>query len=90
MKNCFRKAGFRKNNIGNDESFWTTNAELSLSMPAQFSNTIKRVQSQIQVNVEHYINLDNDIIIKDEVVKSISTEILIASQETIERKKNRN
>lgn len=83
VKNCFRKAGFRINDMSSDDSCWTAEDELPHSALAQFSNVINRVQSQIQVDVEDYISLDNDIVINDEDVEHISTEMLIASQESL-------
>ncbi|TMW47721.1 hypothetical protein DOY81_007210, partial [Sarcophaga bullata] len=83
LKNCLRKAGFRKNYSRIDNGYWTAEAELLLSALAQFSYIVNRVQSQIQVDVEDYINLDNDIVINDEDVESTSTE-MFSSEETVE------
>ena len=50
---------------------------------AGFFDIINGIQSQIQVDVKDYINLDNDVVVSYEDMESISTEMLIISTETL-------
>ena len=83
IQNCFRKSGFGERDNSNDDNCWTAEDDLPLTALAQFSNLINRIQNQMQIDVEDYTNLDSDIIINDEYLENISTEMIIASQENL-------
>ena len=81
VKNCFRKANFRKKIA---KIMITVGLQkMSFHHQSFVSSPISLNEIRARFNVEDYINLHNDVIINDEDVESISTEMLITSNVTL-------